>query len=176
MEMTGPVESVENQTAVSHAFHRPLEIAYRAISTFPQRRPLFSLSRPTNNEMCSRLRRSHHKKGANSPQQRTQSEHHRSGSSRIGMKLPGAMRAGFAQFLAFGQDAADNRTFLAQGKLQMPVLAFGGEATFGPMIGAVMRCVADNVEDVIIPDCGHWITEEQPQATTDLVVDFLHRR
>ena len=34
---------------------------------------------------------------------------------------PGAIRAGFAQFLAFGQDAADNKTFLAQGKLQMPV-------------------------------------------------------
>jgi pimeloyl-ACP methyl ester carboxylesterase len=88
---------------------------------------------------------------------------------------PGAMRAGFAQFLAFSQDAADNRTFLEQGKLQMPVLAFGGEATFGPMIGAVIRCVADNVEDVIIPDCGHWITEEQRQATTDLVVDFLRQ-
>jgi hypothetical protein len=43
------------------------------------------------------------------------------------------------------------------------------------MIGAVIRCVADNVEDAIIPDCGHWITEEQPQATTDLVVDFLRR-
>jgi hypothetical protein len=39
----------------------------------------------------------------------------------------------------------------------------------------VTRCVAANVEDVIIPDCGHWITEEQPQATTKLVVDFLHR-
>jgi hypothetical protein len=63
------------------------------------------------------------------------------------------MRAGFAQFLAFSQDAADNRAFLAQGKLQMPVLALGGETTFGPMIGAVMRCVADSVEDVIIPDC-----------------------
>src|SRR6476660_6987621 len=73
------------------------------------------------------------------------------------------------------RNAADNRTFLAQGKLQMPVLAFGGEATFGPMIGAVMRWVADNVEDVSSPDCGHWITEEQPQATTDLVVDFLRR-
>ncbi len=85
------------------------------------------------------------------------------------------MRAGFAQFLAFSHDAADNKTFLAQGKLQMPVLAIGGEATFGPMIGAVMRCAAENVEDVIIPDCGHWITEEQPQATTDLVVDFLRR-
>jgi pimeloyl-ACP methyl ester carboxylesterase len=44
------------------------------------------------------------------------------------------------------------------------------------MMGAVMRCVADSVEDVIIPDCGHWITEEQPAATTKLVVDFLHRR
>jgi pimeloyl-ACP methyl ester carboxylesterase len=88
---------------------------------------------------------------------------------------PGEMRASFAQFLAFGQDAADNRKFLAQGKLQMPVLAFGGEATFGPMIGEVIRCVADDVEDAIIPDCGHWITEEQPQATTDLVVDFLRR-
>jgi pimeloyl-ACP methyl ester carboxylesterase len=54
-------------------------------------------------------------------------------------------------------------------------LAFGGEATFGPGIGAVMRCVADDVEDAIIPDCGHWITEEQPQATTDLVVDFLRQ-
>ena len=88
---------------------------------------------------------------------------------------PGAMRASFAQFLAFRQDAADNRTFLAQGKLQMPVLAFGGEATFGPGIGEVIRGVADDVEDAIVPDCGHWITEEQPQATTDLVVDFLRR-
>src|ERR1700692_3361637 len=31
---------------------------------------------------------------------------------------PGAMRAGFAQFLAFSQDAADNRTFLAPGQLR----------------------------------------------------------
>jgi len=30
------------------------------------------------------------------------------------------------------QDAADNRTFLAQGKLQMPVLAFGGRSDIRP--------------------------------------------
>ena len=74
------------------------------------------------------------------------------------------------------KDATDNREFFAQGKLQMLILALGGDATFGPMMGTVIRCVADNVEDVIIPDCGHWITEEQPAATTKLVVDFLHRR
>jgi pimeloyl-ACP methyl ester carboxylesterase len=88
---------------------------------------------------------------------------------------PGAMRASFAQFLTFNQDAMDNRAFLAKGKLQMPVLALGGDVTFGPMIGEVIRCAADNVEEVIIPECGHWITEEQPQATTDLVVEFLRR-
>jgi len=58
----------------------------------------------------------------------------------------------------------------------MPVLALGGDATFGPRMGAVIRRVADNVEDMIIPDCGHWITEEQPAATTRYVVDFLNRR
>jgi hypothetical protein len=39
----------------------------------------------------------------------------------------------------------------------------------------VIRSVADDVEEAMIPDCGHWITEEQPQATTELVVDFLRR-
>ncbi|MFI6277591.1 alpha/beta fold hydrolase [Streptomyces sp. NPDC050988] len=39
----------------------------------------------------------------------------------------------------------------------------------------MLRGVAGNVEDAVIPDRGHWITEEQPQATTDLVVDFLRR-
>ena len=87
---------------------------------------------------------------------------------------PGAMRAGFAQFLAFSQDAADNRTFLAQASFRCG-LGRRRRRSFGPMIGAVVRCVADDVEDVIIPDCGHWITEEQPQATTDLVVGFLRR-
>jgi len=70
-----------------------------------------------------------------------------------------------------------HKAFLARGKLQMPVLAFGGEATFGPMIGAVVRCVADNVEDAIIPDCGHWITEEQAAGGRQIWSStFLPRR
>jgi pimeloyl-ACP methyl ester carboxylesterase len=89
--------------------------------------------------------------------------------------IPGAIRAGFAQFAAFRQDADDNKSFVANNKLQMPVLALGGEAAFGPMMGTVMRCVAIDVRDTIIPDCGHWIMEEQPTATTKLVVDFLKK-
>ena len=88
---------------------------------------------------------------------------------------PGAMHASFAQFAAFSQDAIDNKAFLAQGKLHTPILAVGGEAASGRMVGVVMRFAAENVEDAVIHDCGHWVTEEQPAATTKLVIDFLHK-
>jgi pimeloyl-ACP methyl ester carboxylesterase len=88
--------------------------------------------------------------------------------------LPGAMRSGFAQFAAFGQDAIDSKAFLARGKLTMPVLAVGGEAAFGSMMATVMRCVAVNVKEAIISDCGHWIMDEQPAATTKLVTELLN--
>lgn len=46
------------------------------------------------------------------------------------------MHSGFAQFAAFDQDAIDNREFLARGgRLKMPVLAVGGQKSFGPMVG-----------------------------------------
>jgi pimeloyl-ACP methyl ester carboxylesterase len=87
--------------------------------------------------------------------------------------MPGAIRAGFAQFAAFGQDALDSKTYLAKGKLTMPVLAIGGEAAFGTMMATVMRIAATDVHDAIVPDSGHWIMEENPVATTKLVTDFL---
>jgi pimeloyl-ACP methyl ester carboxylesterase len=87
--------------------------------------------------------------------------------------MPGAIRAGFAQFAAFGQDAIDNKAYLAKGKLSIPVLAIGGEASFGPMMATVMRFAATNVQEAIVPDSGHWIMEENPSATVKFVTDFL---
>ncbi len=86
---------------------------------------------------------------------------------------PGAMRAGFAQFAAFDRDAADNAAFLAAGKLTMPVLAIGGAKSFGPMMATVMRFAANDVTQVVIPDAGHWLMEEQPAATVKAVRAFL---
>jgi pimeloyl-ACP methyl ester carboxylesterase len=87
--------------------------------------------------------------------------------------MPGAIRAGFAQFAAFGQDALDSKTYLTKGKLTMPVLAIGGEAAFGAMMATVMRVAATDVHEAIVPDSGHWIMEENSIATTKLVTDFL---
>ena len=90
--------------------------------------------------------------------------------------LPGAMHSGFAQFAAFDQDAADNQAFLAEGgKLKMPVYAVGGDKSFGPMMATVMRAAADDVEEGIVPDSGHWIMEENPAATIKLVRAFLDK-
>ena len=88
--------------------------------------------------------------------------------------LPGAMHSGFAQFAAFDQDALDNKALLAaNGKLQMPVLAIGGEKSFGPQMAVVMKFAADNVTEGVIPDSGHWIMEENPDATVVAVTEFL---
>jgi pimeloyl-ACP methyl ester carboxylesterase len=87
---------------------------------------------------------------------------------------PGAMHSGFAQFAAFDQDVIDNRAWLAKGqKLSMPVLAIGGEKSFGPMMATVIRAAATNVTQGVIPDAGHWLMEEQPTATVTLVQSFL---
>ena len=87
--------------------------------------------------------------------------------------LPGAMHSGFAQFAAFDQDAIDNREFLAHGRLAMPILALGGEKSFGPTMAVVMRAAGDQVSEGIVPASGHWIMEENPDATIRLVRDFL---
>jgi pimeloyl-ACP methyl ester carboxylesterase len=85
----------------------------------------------------------------------------------------GAMHAGFEQFKAFDQDAADNKAFVAKGTLTMPVLAIGGEKSFGPMMGTVMRAAASNVQTAVVPNSGHWVMEENPAATIKLIQDFL---
>ncbi len=86
---------------------------------------------------------------------------------------PGAMHAGFAQFLAFDQDAIDNTELLAKGKLTMPVLAIGGEKSFGSTMAVVARAAADNVTEVVIPASGHWLMEEQPEASVKAIRTFL---
>jgi pimeloyl-ACP methyl ester carboxylesterase len=88
---------------------------------------------------------------------------------------PGAMRAGFAQFAAFSQDVEDNKIF-QRTKLTMPVLAVGGEKSFGATEAVVMRNAATNVREAVVPGAGHWLMEESPAFTIALIQDFLKDR
>ena len=87
---------------------------------------------------------------------------------------PGAMRSAFAQFLSIPKDAEDNLKAIST-KLTMPVLAIGGAKSFGANEAAVMRNAATNVTELVIPDAGHWLMEEQPAATISAVREFLGR-
>src|SRR4029077_3506785 len=86
---------------------------------------------------------------------------------------PGAMHAAFNQFAAFGQDAIDNRAFAEKGKVAMPILALGAEKSSGTQQAAIMQVVAIAVEGGIIANSGHWIMEEQPAATVEVVRTFI---
>lgn len=87
---------------------------------------------------------------------------------------PHAMHDAFEQFGAFNQDAIDNKALLAKGgKLAMPVLALGGEKSFAGGEADTLRFVATDVTMGIVPGSGHWIMDENPRATTALIVNFL---
>ena len=89
---------------------------------------------------------------------------------------PHAMHDAFEQFGAFNQDAVDNKALLAKGgKLAMPVLAVGAEKSFGTAEADTLRFVATNVTMGIVPASGHWIMDENPAATTALIVSFLSK-
>jgi pimeloyl-ACP methyl ester carboxylesterase len=75
---------------------------------------------------------------------------------------PGAMHSAFNQF------AAD-------GKLTMPILALGGDHSFGTQMADIMRLVATHVTGGVIAKSGHWVMEEQPKRTTAAIVDFIEK-
>jgi pimeloyl-ACP methyl ester carboxylesterase len=86
---------------------------------------------------------------------------------------PGAIHSAFQTFAAFPRDTVDNQALLARGKLPMPVLAVGGDHSYGLGLADELRFVAVNVQGVVIPRSGHWLMEEQPDATVTAITAFL---
>jgi pimeloyl-ACP methyl ester carboxylesterase len=87
---------------------------------------------------------------------------------------PGAIHNAFSgQFAAFAQDAIDNAQLLAKGKLKMPVLAIGGDHSYGAHLATEVGFAAADVRAAVIVDAGHWIMEEQPDQALTVILPFL---
>ena len=87
---------------------------------------------------------------------------------------PGAIHNAFSgQFAAFARDAIDNQALLARGKLTMPVLAIGGDHSFGEQFATEIGFAAADVRGAVIANSGHWIMEEQPEQAVAIIVPFL---
>jgi pimeloyl-ACP methyl ester carboxylesterase len=41
------------------------------------------------------------------------------------------------------------------------------------MVGQAMSLVADDVQTVVLPDCGHWVAEQAPDALVAELTAFL---
>ncbi|HEU4664576.1 MAG TPA: alpha/beta hydrolase [Dokdonella sp.] len=88
---------------------------------------------------------------------------------------PGAIHDALGgQFAAFAQDAQDNKALFAKvGKLHMPILAIGGDHSYGAAMQTELESVADHVDGAVIANAGHWIMEEQPGEAVPVLVAFL---
>jgi pimeloyl-ACP methyl ester carboxylesterase len=85
---------------------------------------------------------------------------------------PGAMQAGFAYYRAVFDDIAQNQEF-AKVKLPMPVLALGGESATGMRMFQTLQTAADDVRGGVVPNCGHYIPEEQPEYLSEQLLSFF---
>jgi pimeloyl-ACP methyl ester carboxylesterase len=85
--------------------------------------------------------------------------------------IPGSLRAGF-QWYAAGLREDTVNLAEATDKLTIPVLAYGGEAFLGD-IRPYWETVAEDVAGGSVPECGHFIPEEQPQFVIDVAEAFF---
>jgi pimeloyl-ACP methyl ester carboxylesterase len=87
---------------------------------------------------------------------------------------PGAIHNALGgQFAAFAQDAIDNQQLVAKGRLKMPVLAIGGDHSYGSHLATEIGFAAADVRAAVIEDSGHWIMEEQPEQAVTIILKFL---
>jgi pimeloyl-ACP methyl ester carboxylesterase len=92
--------------------------------------------------------------------------------------MPGAIHnATGGQFAAFARDAEENQVLFAKGgKLPMPVLAIGGDHSYGAAMKTELESVASHVDGAVITNSGHWIMEEQPRQAVDIIVNYLAKK
>ena len=58
-----------------------------------------------------------------------------------------------------------------QGPIAPPILAVGGEKSFGGAVAENLRRASQEVQAVVIDECGHYVSEERP----DELAGLLHR-
>ncbi|MFD4837518.1 alpha/beta fold hydrolase [Achromobacter sp. NPDC058515] len=85
---------------------------------------------------------------------------------------PGGLRGGFSYYRAIPETIRQN-TLRATRKLEMPTLAIGAEHATRDAPLVTMRENARDLQGAIIPDCGHFVTEECHEAFLEHLLPFL---
>jgi pimeloyl-ACP methyl ester carboxylesterase len=87
------------------------------------------------------------------------------------MRQPGNLRASLNHYGYIPQMAAQIGE-LAKKKLDVPMLAWGGSASFGDHCVNCAKAIAKSAEGGVIEECGHWVFEEKPEFINDQLGKF----
>ena len=85
---------------------------------------------------------------------------------------PDSLRASFGWYRALDATIAQDQERKNR-PLTMPVIAIGGERSFGEHVGDAVRAVAPDTHSVTIPDTGHFLAEESPDELLAALTPFL---
>jgi pimeloyl-ACP methyl ester carboxylesterase len=85
---------------------------------------------------------------------------------------PDSLRGSFGWYRALDTTIAQDQERKTR-RLTMPVLAIGGETSFGDLVGNAVQAVADDVQRVAIPGTGHFVAEEAPAEMLAALTAFL---
>ena len=83
-----------------------------------------------------------------------------------------SLSGSFGFYRAWETTTAQNQQ-RATRKLTLPVLAIGGAESGKTGPGDAMALAVDNVQTVVLPDCGHFVAEEAPQEMLAALTAFL---
>jgi pimeloyl-ACP methyl ester carboxylesterase len=83
-----------------------------------------------------------------------------------------ALSASFGLYRAWDATIAQNDERQAT-PLSMPVLAIGGEVSWGDHVGHAMEALANDVQSLVIPGSGHWVAEQAPAELLAALTEFL---
>jgi pimeloyl-ACP methyl ester carboxylesterase len=56
--------------------------------------------------------------------------------------------------------------------LDIPVLAIGAKGGVGDLLAKVLHGSVPRLHSVVVPGCGHYVPEEDPDAFIDAVLSF----
>ena len=87
-------------------------------------------------------------------------------------RKPAAMASAFARYRGTAREIAHNTEHLPR-PLEVPVLAIGGEHVFGAAVAANLRLAAAHVESLVVPNVGHYLSEEAPETVADALKAFF---
>jgi pimeloyl-ACP methyl ester carboxylesterase len=89
-----------------------------------------------------------------------------------GLSNPDSLRGNFGWYRALDATIAQDQQRKTT-RLAMPVLAIGGEMSFGAHVGEAVQVVADDVQSVVIPGTGHFLAEESPDELLAALTAFV---